>query len=99
MDLPTFLVSFPEFSKTNPALVQAQLDRATRWIDPVIWTTQTDDGIGYLAAHFLAISVLGNNTKLAAKDGKTTYYRQYDEMRTSVAGGFLGSVSCVPPWL
>ena len=97
MDVPTFIVQFPEFNQTDAGIVGAALARASRWVDPTIWGTVADDGIAYLAAHFLSSSPFGSNTKLAPKTtgstfGGTTYGQQFEELRMTVAGGFVGSV-------
>lgn len=91
-----FIAQFPEFARVQPPVVNAQLARAARWVDPAVWRTQATDGMMYLAAHFLALSPFGMSTRLAAKDGTTTYKKQFDEMMVAVTGGFVVAGGPIP---
>jgi len=87
MDRAAFLVSFPEFAKASPELVDAKLAEAARRIAPDVWKEKTDDGIGYLAAHLLAVSPFGQQARLVAKDGGTVYEETYKQIKREVASG------------
>lgn len=87
MDITAFLIRFPEFGEVDHPLLQAKLDEASREIDAGVWLTRADDGQGYLAAHLLAMSPMGNAAKLVAKDGSTTYETHYKRLVRVVTAG------------
>lgn len=80
MDYPTFVIQFPEFRGADVSLIQAQLDAAALELDTVRWGTLFDQAQGYLAAHKLALSPYGQNAKMAAKDGSTTYMVHFKDL-------------------
>lgn len=88
MNVQTFLIQFPEFAKTDINLVQSMLAAALLEIDPSVWRAKADQGQAYLAAHMLATSPFGQNVRLMAKDGTTTYWTRYEKLRGQVASGF-----------
>ncbi len=83
----TFVVSFEEFSETDRPNVQAKLDEAALDIDQTVWGTRATKGHGYLTAHLLAMSPMGNAAKLVAKDGTTTYETHYKRLLRIVTAG------------
>lgn len=83
-----FVVQFPEFAGVDAGLLQAHLDAAALEIDAGVWRAKADQGTYYLAAHKLALSPLGNNAELVAKDGTTTYEKHYEKLKKQVASGF-----------
>lgn len=89
-DINTFLQRFPEFGGQgkNLTLISAKLQEALRRIDPNIWATLADDGTYYLTAHLLATSPMGQNAKLVAKDGNTTYGKEYKRLARIVSSGY-----------
>lgn len=82
-----FLIAFPEFGEVDTALVDAKLAEALRSIDAVVWDTRADDGQGYLTAHLLAFSPMGNAAKLVSAGGTTTYEAHYKKLVRTVAAG------------
>lgn len=87
--LSSFLVSFPEFSDGGApqmALAQAKLDEAALQIDPAVWGVRTNLGHGYLTAHLLAMSPMGNTAKLIKND-TTTYEIHYLRLVRIVTAG------------
>lgn len=101
MDLPTFRTYHPEFVNVPDTLVQAELDGASLEIDQGIWgtfaatpivstaaLTKADMGHRFLAAHKLALSPFGQNARLVAKDGGTTYLTHYQKLQRQVSSGF-----------
>ena len=86
-----FLARFPVFKNVQPTLVASILAEATLEIDPGTWGIQTQAGIGLLAAHKLMIDPQGGDTRLVAKDGSTTYSKQYEELRSMVVVGVIVS--------
>lgn len=88
MNVSDFITQFPEFRTVDLNLVKAMLDAALLEIDVAVWRAKADQGQAYLAAHRLAMSPFGQNARLSAKDGNTTYYTHYKEIRSQVASGF-----------
>lgn len=89
MDYSTFIIQFPEFINAPESLVNALLAAAALEIDVNIWQAKAPQGVAYLAAHKLALSTYGQNVRLASKDGKTTYFTAYSDLRKQVtSGGF-----------
>jgi hypothetical protein len=87
MTYEAFIVQFPEFAETDVALVRAHLDAASLEISPKTWGALADQGQAYLAAHKLALSPAGQNARLVADDGTTTYGRHYQSLLRTVALG------------
>lgn len=73
MNIDQFLISFPEFADTDADLVNAKLVEAGNELDSEMWGTNFDAAQGYLAAHKLALSPMGQNARLLPLDGVTTY--------------------------
>jgi hypothetical protein len=88
MNLAQFLTQFPEFKAADADLVISMLTAAQLEIDPAVWRAKSDQGQGFLAAHKLALSPFGQNTRLVAKDGSTTYEKHFEKLRAQVASGF-----------
>lgn len=89
-DINIFLKRFPEFDGQgkNLTLIKAKIDEATRRTDPTLASDLADDITYYLAAHLLAQSPMGQNAKLVAKDGSTTYGKEYKRLCRLVSMGF-----------
>lgn len=84
----SFLASYPEFRSAERDLLQAKLDAAEPQVDSEVWGDKTDQGVELTAAHLLAISPFGQNARLVAKDGSTTYSKRLREMQLQVTGGY-----------
>jgi hypothetical protein len=82
------VVQFPEFGAVDTTFLQAHLNAAVLEVDANIWGAKVDQGIMYLAAHKIALSPFGNNAKLVAKDGTTTYEKHYSRLKLQVSSGF-----------
>jgi hypothetical protein len=88
--LASFLQAFPEFSDGSApqnTLVQTKLDEAAEGIDVSVWGEQATTGHGYLTAHLLALSPMGNTAKLT-DGGGTTYEKHYARLVKMVGQGF-----------
>lgn len=85
--LASFRVAFPEFEGADDSLVQAKLDEAVLALDERVFGARFDEAVRYRAAHTLAISPFGQNARLVAKDGSTTYGTQFDAVCRACAGG------------
>jgi hypothetical protein len=83
-----FLARFPEFAGADLSLIDAMLNDAFFEIDPLVFGPLAGSGHGYLTAHKLALSPFGQNARLEAKDGMTTYYVHFRQLVAKVSGGF-----------
>lgn len=83
-----FLARFPEFEPASKSMIEAALDEAERNVDAELFADKTDDAIRWKAAHLLAISPFGQQARLIAKDGSTTYGKQFWALARSVTPGF-----------
>jgi hypothetical protein len=88
--LSSFRVAFPEFEGASDSLVQAKLDEAVLALDARVFGARFDEAVRYRAAHTLALSPFGQNARLVAKDGSTTYGTHLEDVCRACAGG---------PWL
>jgi len=91
-----FVASFPEFEEAadlKPDMVEAALKRAQAFVSARVWGDRYEQGVYQKAAHLLAMSALGENLRIDAKQA-TAYGVVFDEMvralpiRLMVAGGF-----------
>jgi hypothetical protein len=83
-----FLARFPEFEPASKAMVEQAIDEAGRNVDAEVFDDKTDDAIRWKAAHLLAISPFGQQARLIAKDGSTTYGTHFTALARSVTPGF-----------
>jgi hypothetical protein len=88
MTVAVFVVQFPEFGSVDEDQLQLHLDAAELEIDRDVWLEKGDQGQAYLAAHKLALSPFGNNARLVAEDGSTTYSIHYEKLQRQVSSGF-----------
>lgn len=90
VDVNAFLAKYPEFDgqAKNLRLIGAKLAEAGRRVDPAVYGDLADDAQAALAAHLLASSPMGQNAKLVAKDGNTTYGKEYKRLSRLVSMGF-----------
>lgn len=84
----------PEFAPTADGVVQAAIDDAVTEVDPRVFGEKTDQAVSLLAAHKLAISPFGTQSRLDPKaqgdgpHGTTTYGVEYDALVRQCGGGF-----------
>lgn len=88
----SFIAARPEFAKTQLSVIQAMLDEATTELDPTVWNALLDQGVSYLAAHKLALSPFGQNARMIAKDGTTTYWTHFQRLVRIVGGAHGGAL-------
>lgn len=89
MNLAAFRAAFPEFDTADDALVNAHLDMAEGRVDSEVFGDNYDAAHGYMTAHLLAISPYGNTAKLVAKDGTTTYGKNYEGLKMQCGPGWV----------
>lgn len=87
MNLAAFQAAFPEFANVDTGLIQAKLDQAATCVGADVWGAKYDTGHGYMAAHLLATSPIGQDSRLAADNEKTTYLEHFNrELQAAVCG-------------
>lgn len=86
-DAASFKARYVEFDSASDALVTAALAEAIPYVDPALFPNDTDRAVGLKAADILALSPFGQNARLQAKDGTTTYGKQFDDLVRIRAGG------------
>ena len=84
-----FIARFPEFSPADATVVAIELVNAARHVSVLLFNEQTDDAIGLLTAHRMALRPGGEFARLKKKDGlsHTVYGDQYDAMQPNVMPG------------
>ena len=86
--LAEFRASFPEFARAADSQVEAFLARALVSVPATTWGVYQDEGQMYLAAHLLALSPYGQNSRLESDDKQTTYGLRYRELQVEVAAAW-----------
>ena len=87
MDLAGFRLMFPEFVSCDNPLIQQYLDAAALQLNVIYWGTWYDKAHGFKTAHMLCLAPNGQMSRLVAKDGSTTYGRQFEELQGGIAFG------------
>lgn len=87
MDLSGFRAGFPEFLNVSDELVQAKLNLAAESVSSDVWGSLYDEGHGYLAAHLLASSPMGQDSRLSADKESTTYFADFRRVLKSATVG------------
>lgn len=88
IDAATFKAEFPVFARTDDVLVEAKLRNAVNRVSECVWGTKYQDGVFYLAAHLLTVEPNGQNARLVAKDGSSTYFEEYTRLQQLVTAGY-----------
>lgn len=87
MNLAAFQAAFPEFALVDTALIQAKLDQAAVSVGESVWGTSYDEGHGYLAAHLLVTSPMGQDSRLSPSDEKSHYFEHYQRLLRAATCG------------
>lgn len=86
-----FIARFPEFGPPADAtVVGIELVNAARMVNVLLFREQTDDAIGFLTAHRMALRPGGEFARMVIKGGgvaRTPYGDQYDVMQMNVMPG------------
>lgn len=99
MDTLTFKVRFPEFGRLPDAVIQDAINRGTARTNATVMGNQTDEAIGYMAAHLLALSPFGQQARLSEPGKMTTYYQHWlDIARYKAVGVARVSGGCGFPF-
>jgi hypothetical protein len=83
----TFLVAFPEFRRTDLAIVDAKLAEAERMVSRSFWGRLADDGVSNYAAHLIAVSPLAEKSKFVERTGVTVYLQTFERLKRSLGVG------------
>lgn len=86
--LAEFVLEFPEFAGADPVLVQAKLSAAILEVDAGACGALSDEITYHIAARKLALSPLGNTSKLRKDDGSTVYDEELQRLRVVAVGSF-----------
>jgi hypothetical protein len=99
--LPMMRAQFPEFNSVSDPLVAMMLGAASLELSPAVWgsygplgqpMTKADQGQMYLAAHKLASSPWGQNSKAVFPNRfgyhRTTYGEEFLLLQRAVTSGF-----------
>ncbi len=84
----SFVLGFPEFSEAGRALFTAKIAEAVLLVDGDVWGSKEDLGVSYWAAHLLAMSPWGQQSRMLEKKGRTTYEMHLDKLIKQVTSGF-----------
>lgn len=84
-----FIARFPAFEPADAAVVQIELANAARIVNSDMFIEQTDDAVGLLTAHRMALRPGGEFARMKNKDGgsRTTYGDLYQAMQKNVMPG------------
>lgn len=82
-----FLVRFPEFTDTATAILDAALAEAVDQVNQTVWGSRWDAGVGYYAAHLLAISPRGETMRLSDAKTMDTYELHFKRLQSMVTVG------------
>lgn len=83
----TFKSRWPEFAPTADAQVDAVLVAAARRCDARVFGDDTDEAVGFYAAHLLATSPQGQQARLESDKADTTYRAEWLRLARQRAGG------------
>lgn len=89
LTLSEFRTAFPEFAKAPDALVQSRLEFARQSTDVTVWGDNRSIGIGFYAAHLIAMGPGGFDMRLevSKKEPTTIYSIEYKNWQKIVVGG------------
>jgi triphosphoribosyl-dephospho-CoA synthetase len=68
--------------------IKACIDDAELMVDRTYYGNKADMAVHALAAHYVAISPVGELARLDKKSEETVYSRQYSSIRRSAGAGF-----------
>lgn len=68
-----FIIDYPEFKETDRLLIERKLEKAELYTPYNIWGSKQRSGICLLAAHYLAISPIGEQSRLKENSIETVY--------------------------
>jgi len=92
MTADEFVLRHGEFSETEDELVELALADATRQTDAEVFGENTEEAIGWLAAHLLISGPNGRNVREAlGKNGQSTYLDARTRLEQMCGHMWIGS--------
>jgi hypothetical protein len=89
LTLVKFKARFPEFQNLPDVTLLDAIERGSEQSDPAVFGAIVDEAVGYLAAHFLALSPFGTpSARLNPTSEVTTYMVHYKRIATMRAAGW-----------
>ena len=88
LTLTVFRARFPEFQSLPDPTAQDAINRGAAQSDSIVFGDLTDEATGYLAAHFLALSPYGQQSRLSNATESTTYMLHWRRLATKKAAGW-----------
>lgn len=85
VSVDSFLVEFEEFKSTDRITIERKLKMAERFTPESVWGDDRRYGIMLLAAHYIAMSPIGEPTRLEADEKQTTYGVERKELEGMVS--------------
>lgn len=90
VSLATFRTRYPEFSRAPDELVERKLEDAEQIVDRDIYGDEKADvAVLTYAAHLVASSPYGQHARLATRDGRSVYLRNYEKLSRTVGLGVM----------
>lgn len=84
-----FFLDFPEFVGAPTTTLQKRIDWATERTDAEIWGDKTEQGIGWMTAHFMSLLPESKDMRSGdEKPGESMYGRERKRLNTIVSSGF-----------
>lgn len=97
MTAAEFKILFPEFSAAPTALVESRIAWAAARTPAAIWGTDyLEQGIGFLAAHFLAMAPEAKAMRKGEKAGETMYLAERKRLAKIVGSAAAYRVAGLP---
>lgn len=88
MNVDTFRARYPEFSSVATLTLQATLDEAALRLNKTVYGNRYDEAHGYITAHKLASSPMGQGARMTSKSGETVYLQNFRMIQREMAGGY-----------
>lgn len=87
LTLANFRIRYPEFEGASDTLVNSALDDAMKEVSEQAFGTASQQAGFVYAAMVLAISPFGQQARLSAKDGESTYSVRWTKLSRAWLGG------------
>lgn len=96
MTADEFRAIFPEFAAAPTPLIESRISWATSRTPVAVWGADIEQGIGFLAAHFLAMLPEAKAMRKGEKPGETMYLSERQRMEKIVGGAAAYRVAGLP---
>ncbi len=96
MTAAEFKILFPEFVNAPTALVESRIAWATTRTPAAVWGDYQEQGIGFLAAHFLALLPNAKDMRKGEKPGETMYLAERERLARIVGSSAATRLAGLP---